>query len=93
MTGFATRGSTRMWLKLPEPPLAEHRFGAMPSTVIQSFAYDAERRELLVVFRSGRRYVYEEVAEATYQAMRHSFSKGEFFNEHVRDRHSFRRLD
>lgn len=65
----------------------------MPSAVIQSFDYDASQRELLVVFRSGRRYVYEEVPEDTYLAMRKSFSKGEFFNEHIRERFAFRRVD
>jgi hypothetical protein len=65
----------------------------MPSTVIQSYEYDASQRELLVVFRSGRRYVYEDVSVDTYQAMRRSFSKGEYFNEHIRDRHPFRRLE
>lgn len=65
----------------------------MPSTVIQSFDYDAGTRELRVVFRSGRRYVYEQVPEETYRAMRKSFSKGEFFNEHIRERFAFRRVD
>lgn len=65
----------------------------MPSAVIQSFDYDASQRELLVAFRSGRRYVYEEVPEDTYLAMRKSFSKGEFFNEHIRERFAFRRVD
>lgn len=65
----------------------------MPSTVIRSFDYDASRRELLVVFRSGRRYVYEDVPEDTFVAMRNSFSKGEFFNEHIRERFAFRRVD
>lgn len=64
----------------------------MPSTVIESFEYDASKRQLLVVFRSGRRYVYEEVPGDTYDAMRRSPSKGEFFNEHIRDRYTFRRL-
>ena len=63
----------------------------MPSTVIQSFEYDAGKRELRVVFRSGRRYVYEAVPDETYAAMRRSFSKGEYFNEHIRDRYPFRR--
>jgi hypothetical protein len=63
----------------------------MPSTVIQSFQYDADKQELRVIFRSGRRYVYEGVAEETYAAMRRSFSKGEYFNEHIRDRYPFRR--
>lgn len=65
----------------------------MPSTVIQSFEYHANRRELLVVFRSGRRYIYEDVPEDIHQGMRRSFSKGEYFNEHIRDRYAFRRID
>jgi hypothetical protein len=65
----------------------------VPSNVIHSFQYDASRQELLVVFRSGRRYVYEQVPEETYTAMRRSFSKGEFFNEHIRERYNFRRID
>ena len=65
----------------------------MPSTVIQSFEYDARTRELYVLFRSGRSYIYENVAGETYQAMRRSFSKGEFFNEHIRDKYAFRRVD
>ena len=69
------------------------RLGRMPSTVIQSFEYDAGKRELRVVFRSGRRYVYEGVPDETYTAMRRSFSKGEYFNEHIRDRYAFRRED
>jgi hypothetical protein len=65
----------------------------VPSTVIQSFQYDANQQELLVVFRSGRRYVYQQVPEETYAAMRRSFSKGEFFNEHIRERFEFRRVE
>lgn len=65
----------------------------MPSTVIQSFEYDAGNRELRVVFRSGRIYVYEDVPGDSYTAMRRSFSKGEYFNEHIRDRYAFRRED
>lgn len=63
----------------------------MPSTVIRSFAYDTGRRELLIVFRSGRHYVYEAVPEETYTAMRAARSKGEFFNERIRERFAFRR--
>jgi hypothetical protein len=65
----------------------------MPSMVIHSFAYDANKQQLLVVFRSGRRYVYEQVSEDTYTRLRGAFSKGEFFNKHIRDRFPFRALD
>jgi hypothetical protein len=65
---------------------AEH---TMPSTVIRSFAYDAASRRLLIVFQSGRRYTYEEVPLETFAALQGSFSKGEFFNAHIRDNFRF----
>jgi hypothetical protein len=65
----------------------------MPSTVIRSFDYDAHKQQLIVVFRSGRRYLYEQVSADTYTRLRGAFSKGEFFNKHIRDRFPFRPLD
>jgi lysyl-tRNA synthetase class 2 len=62
----------------------------MPSTVIRSFNYDANSRKLVIVFQSGRRYTYENVPAETYTAMKGSFSKGEFFNAHIRDKFSFK---
>ncbi|MFL6600378.1 MAG: KTSC domain-containing protein [Steroidobacteraceae bacterium] len=61
----------------------------MPSTVIRWFNYDPESRKLRVVFQSGRRYTYSNVPAETYAAMKSSFSKGEFFNTHIRDNFSF----
>ena len=69
------------------------RLAPMPSTVIQFFDYDASKRELLIEFRSGRRYVYEDVPDDAHTGLRRSFSKGEYFNEHIRDRYAFRRVD
>jgi hypothetical protein len=61
----------------------------MPSSVIRSFAYDPAERRLDVTFVSGRAYAYFEVPPETYEAMRLSFAKGEFFNAHIRDRFRF----
>lgn len=61
----------------------------MPSTVIGAFAYDPASRTLTVTFRSGRRYRYHQVPPEIYEAMRASFSKGAFFNRHVRDQFRF----
>jgi len=65
----------------------------MPSTVIRYFRHDPETSRLLVVFQSGRRYVYSPVPATTAEAMRRAFSKGEFFNAHIRDRFACERLD
>jgi hypothetical protein len=61
----------------------------MPSTVIRSFRYDAQNAELAIEFQSGRRYVFCDVPEQTYRALQASFSKGTFFNSHIRDRFHF----
>lgn len=63
----------------------------MPSTVIRSYRYDRRRRALDIVFQSRRRYTYRDVPEETYDAMKAAFSKGEFFNRHIRDHFPFER--
>jgi hypothetical protein len=63
----------------------------MPSTVIRTYNYDAASCQLVVVFQSGRRYVYEEVPSEVYESMKRAFSKGEFFNSHIRDNYRFER--
>jgi hypothetical protein len=69
-------------------------FAKMPSTVIRNTRYDPETRTLSVWFvPSGYRYEYEDVDPATYDAFRKSFSKGIFFNEFIRDHHTYRRVE
>jgi hypothetical protein len=66
--------------------------GAMPSTVITSFAYDAANRRLRVVFVSGLVYDDLEVPEKTYQDMRSSFSKGDFLNKYIKPKYAFEKI-
>jgi hypothetical protein len=65
----------------------------MPSTVIRKFEYDTEMQKLQIVFTTGKVYVYKEVPESLYNDMRKAFSKGEFFNEHIRDKFEFEKID
>ncbi|MEJ1968958.1 MAG: KTSC domain-containing protein [Rhizomicrobium sp.] len=65
----------------------------MPSTVIKSHAYDPARHELAIVFQTGRRYTYFDVPPDTGEGMKQAFSKGEYFNAHIRDRFRFERTD
>jgi hypothetical protein len=65
----------------------------MPSSVIRYFRHDPATGRLLVVFQSGKKYVYSPVPQAIAEAMRRAYSKGEFFNEHIRDRFAFERID
>jgi hypothetical protein len=65
----------------------------MPSSVIRSFTYDDTSKELSIVFRSGRHYIYQNVPKQTFDDMAAAFAKGEFFNAHIRDRFAFERRD
>lgn len=64
----------------------------MPSTAISHLAYDAANRELLVIFTSGRRYFYADVAPELFTAFSHAPSRGAFFNQEVRDRYAYREV-
>jgi hypothetical protein len=61
----------------------------MPSSVIRSFHYHAADSRLEIQFVTGRRYAYHAVPPALYEQMRLAFSKGEFFNAHIRDHFHF----
>ena len=65
----------------------------MPSTVIRRFDYDPTGRSLDVEFVTGRRYRYHAVPEEVAQAFRAAFSKGRFFNAHIRDSYAFSELE
>ena len=69
------------------------RFFSMPSTVIRRFDYDPTGRSLDVEFVTGRRYRYHAVPEEVAQAFRAAFSKGRFFNAHIRDSYAFSELE
>ncbi|MCX7365008.1 MAG: KTSC domain-containing protein [Alphaproteobacteria bacterium] len=52
---------------------------------------DSFRRELVIVFQTGRIYSYADVPVETYAAMKAALSKGEFVNLHIRDKFTFTR--
>ena len=54
--------------------------------------YVLDSRELTVEFVSGRRYVYSEVPAEDVEAFRGAFSKGSYFNQHIRDHFACREL-
>ena len=64
----------------------------MPSSVISSFTYQPERRRPVVTFVTGRVYEYDEVPANVAANFRASFSKGVYFNSHVRDHYKCREI-
>lgn len=65
----------------------------MPSTVIASFYYSAEKRRLTICFTSGIVYVYKNVPEKIYLDMKTSFSKGIFFNQYIKGNYEFEKVN
>jgi len=61
----------------------------MPSTVIRRFDYDPDAQALDVLFTTGRRYRYYAVPQAEVDAFRAAFSKGRYFNAHIRDAYDY----
>lgn len=64
----------------------------MPSRVIRSFVYTPERRELDVLFTTGRRYIFHDVPAEAAADFRAAFSKGRHFNRRIRGRYRFTEL-
>lgn len=56
------------------------------SSLIEHFVYDDAARTLLVTFRTGRRYLYQNVPRETYEALVAARSTGRYFNAEIRDR-------
>ena len=57
-----------------------------PSSVIRGAWYLPERRQLDLLFTSGRRYVYSNVPLAIAHGFAEAESKGRFYNREIRNR-------
>ena len=64
----------------------------MPSTAIRDFGYDVTTGRLTITFVSGRRYLYDDVPPAVFDAFEQAPSRGGFFNHEIRDRYRFREV-
>ena len=58
---------------------------AVVSSAISDVTYEEDTEQLIVKFRSGRRYTYLAVPPSIYQALVDASSVGKFFNENVKD--------
>ena len=64
----------------------------MPSTVIRNYSYDPETRALKIIFVTGRRYVYDDVPQDVVDGFKAAFSRGTFFNQHIREHYGYREI-
>jgi hypothetical protein len=68
------------------------RYHNVQSTVMTSIRYDSEARALDITFTSGETYRYSNVPRDIYAALLDAESKGEFFNDRVKDVFSFTKV-
>lgn len=59
------------------------------SSAIARIEYNAFAREMLVVFTSGRTFIYFGVSPEVYDQFGRASSKGGFFNLMIRDKYEF----
>jgi hypothetical protein len=57
----------------------------MRSSVISGAWYMPDRKELSLLFVSGRRYIYSEVPAAIAERSAEAASKGRFYNSEIRN--------
>ena len=62
------------------------------SSVIRGAWYLPERRQLDLLFTSGRRYVYSDVPAAVASGFAEAESKGRFYNREIRNRYPCREV-
>jgi hypothetical protein len=62
------------------------------SRAIQRIEYDAGLRKLLVIFLETGAYTYFDVPRQVYERFLDAPSKGQFFNEKIRDRYPTERV-
>ena len=61
----------------------------MPSSAIRDFDYDMDARQLIVLFTTGRRYLYSAVPADVADGLASASSKGRYFNARIRDAYDF----
>ena len=61
----------------------------MPSSVIKTAHYRPDEAVLDILFTTGRRYLYHGVPPGEADRFAAAFSKGRYFNAHIRDRYDF----
>jgi predicted RNase H-like HicB family nuclease/regulator of extracellular matrix RemA (YlzA/DUF370 family) len=57
---------------------------------IREVAYELSKRELLITFSTGRRYVYDNVPLEVVESLKRATSRGAFFNQQIRPRYQHR---
>ena len=62
------------------------------SSNIKGSVYNRETKELIIEFNSGRKYLYEDVADTVAANLRRAKSQGVFFNKEIARKYKYKLL-
>jgi hypothetical protein len=62
------------------------------STNVEQIGYDERERELHVIFKSGRHYIYSDVPEEVYRNFIDASSKGTYLNSTIKNSYLCREI-
>ena len=65
----------------------------MPSTVIASFEYNWQTKDLTINFVSGLIYRYRSVPEKVFKEFKATGSKGRYLNFHIKGTYPFEKIE
>ncbi|PMB40664.1 KTSC domain-containing protein [Fischerella thermalis CCMEE 5205] len=65
----------------------------MNSSMANAIGYDSDRNILQIEFHNGAVYQYSDIDEDTWQDLHQADSIGKFFNENVRGKYQYERID
>lgn len=62
------------------------------SSNLYSIAYDAETRTLYIKFKSRSVYAYHDVSRYRYNGLRNAGSKGQYFDQNVKENYAWDKI-
>ena len=69
-----------------------HIICEIESTNIVKTDYDTQTKKLIVEFKNGVNYEYDDVPHQKYTEFRSSQSQGNYFNKNISKSHAYRKL-
>ncbi|BAU05105.1 KTSC domain-containing protein [Fischerella major NIES-592] len=76
-------------------PAYEQSIAMLPmnSSMANAIGYDSDRNILQIEFHNGAVYQYSDIDQDTWQDLHQADSIGKFFNENVRGKYQYERID
>ncbi|PLZ99950.1 KTSC domain-containing protein [Fischerella thermalis CCMEE 5268] len=76
-------------------PAYEQSIAMLPmnSSMANAIGYDGDRNILQIEFHNGAVYQYSDIDQDTWQDLHQADSIGKFFNENVRGKYQYKRID